>query len=146
MTALVGAAPIIKGRSGERGTQYTALLKYTLLAALVNADTITWSNCLPNGKFRVVGFEVWGVELDTHGTPTMLFTVGDGVDADGYKLSASGAIGLQNSLAGQLFYKGDGALIGTTDAANDVVLTVTAAVATGATSGDIWIEVVLEGI
>lgn len=145
MTALVGTT-VIKGRSGERGTQYAALLKYTLLAALVNGDTITWSNCLPNGKFKVVGFRIWGVELDTNASPTMLFTVGDGVDADGYKLSAGGGVGLQNSLAGQLVYLGDGALIGTTDAANDVVLTVTAAVATGATSGDIWIELVIEGV
>lgn len=150
MTAYTQTTHKTVGRAGERGQQFEALSSYALTGALVNADTITFSNLLPDpNRFKVVDFEFWSPELDTNATPTTLFTIGDGTDADGYLTSKGGAVTLSNSLAGQLFYKGDGAIIGAaagTAASRDVVLTVTAAVATGATSGNLWVKVVCEAI
>ena len=146
MTAYTGTI-VSEGRGGELGQQFSAIGKYALTGALVNGDTITWSNLLPKNTVKVIAFRFWSVELDTGGTPTTLFTIGDGTDPDGYLTSKGGAVTLSNSLAGQLSYFGDGALIGADDAASrDVVLTVTAAVATGATSGTLWVEVLLEGL
>lgn len=145
MTALTGTV-VYAAKNGESGQQYAGLGKYTLGGALANADTITWTNLLPKGKFKVLGFKFWGPEIDTNATPTATFTIGDGTDADGYLTTKGGAVGLQNSLADQLSYEGDGALIGTTQEGRNVVLTVTAAVATGATSGTIWVQPIIEGL
>lgn len=143
MAALVGTVKEA-GRSGEIGGQRFFLGEYDLAAALVNADTITWSNILPSsGTFKVLDFKIVAPELDTNATPTMLFVVGDGTDNDAFLTSKGGAVGLQNSLAGQLSYFGDGAAIGAaagTVVGRDIVLTVTAAVATGATSGKIRVS------
>lgn len=145
MTAYTGTIAQY-GRLGEIGRQTIASGYYTLGAEIEDTDTITWDNVMPNGKFKVIDFEVWGVELDTNATPTATFTIGDETDPDGYLTTKGGAITLSNSLAGQLFYKGDGALLNTTTAGRDVVLTMTAATATGASSGKIWWKAVIEGI
>lgn len=149
MAALTGTVQVA-GKSGSVGRQFVAKGSYTLGGALANADTITWTNLLPDpNTCKVVSGRIYGPELDTNATPTMLFTIGDGTDADGYLLSKGGAVTLSNSLANQLMYEFDGAIIcaaaGTAESRN-VVLTVTAAVATGATSGTIWIELLLEGV
>ena len=144
MTALVGTVTI-PGKGGLVGVQHTALLEYTLTGALVNADTITWSNVIPNGGATVVDVQLATPELDTNATPTMLFEVGNSDDRDGYILSHGGALTLSNSLADQMSAIGTGALIGTKVTNRDIVLTVTAAVATGATSGRILLKVLLQG-
>lgn len=147
MTAYTGTVTI-PARAGERGIQTTGMGSYALTGALVNADTITWTDAVPLGtQAKIVGFRFFSVELDTNASPTMLFKVGDGTDDDGYLTSKGGGVGLQNSLAGQLAYFGDGAIIGTaTQAGRNIVLTVSAAVATGATSGTLYYEVTVEGI
>lgn len=147
MTAYTGTVTI-PARAGERGQQHTGLLTYALTGALVNADTITWSNAVPLGaQAKIVDLQFWSPELDTDATPTATFIIGDGTDTDGYLTTKGAAVGLQNSLAGQLFYKGDGAVIGTvTQASRNIVLTVNAAVATGATSGTLRIAVTVEGV
>ena len=146
MAALTGTV-VNAGRSGERGQQFVATGTYALTGALVNADTITWSNFFPSGKFKLVSLEVYGPELDTNATPTMKFKIGDGTTVDAYLTEKGGALGLQNSLPSQLFYKGDGASIGTSfTGLRNLVMTVTAAVATGATSGTIFVEAVVEGV
>lgn len=148
MTAYTGTV-VIAARAGERGGQHTGYLEYDLGGvALANTDTITWTNAVPlKAQAKVVGLDYASPELDTNATPTMLFTIGDGTDADGYLASKGGAVTLSNSLANQLIFKGDGAIIGTaTQAGRNIVLTVTAAVATGATTGKIRLWPTVEGI
>lgn len=146
MTALVGTVTQV-GLSGEKGNEYSALLTYALTGALVNGDTITWSNVLPSIKqCNVIWMDFQAPELDTNATPTMTFTIGDGTTANAYLTTKGGAVGLQNSLGGQLAYYGDGAGIGAAPATRNLVFTVTAAVATGATTGTISILLRLKGI
>lgn len=146
MAALTGTVTLA-GKNGEIGQQYLARGSYTFGAEIEDTDTITWSNILPAGGAKVVGFRVYGQEIDTNATPTATFIVGNTDDTDGYLKTKGGAVGLQNSLAGQLFYAGDGDLItsGSIITNRNVVLTMTAATATGASSGTIYIELVLEG-
>ncbi len=145
MTAYTGTITVA-GKNGEVGQQFNAVGKYTFGTEVEDTDTITWTNLLPNNSSKVVGFKVYGTELDTNATPTATFTIGDGTDPDGYLTTKGGAVGLQNSLAGQLIYFGDGALMFTDVSSRDVVLTMTAATATGASSGTIYVEVLIEGI
>lgn len=146
MTAYTGT--ILKAATGgELGRQYKVTGYYTFGAEVETTDTITWADIIPASGARVIGGKVWGVELDSNATPTATFIIGDGSDTDGYLNTKGGAVGLQNSLAGQLAYFFDGALLGTTVTTNnDVVLTMTAATATGASSGTIWIELDLEAV
>jgi len=148
MTALVGTVTKA-ATSGTRGVQNTGVLKYTLLGALVNGDTITWSNAIPSkAQAKVIAVEFVAPELDTNATPTATATIGDGTDADGYLTTFNLGLPAQLPANGaQLLALGNGAIIGTaTQAGRDVVFTVTAAVATGATSGDIWVFITVEGI
>lgn len=145
MTAYTGTVTRA-AKAGGLGELSVAKGSYTFGTEIENADTITWTNILPGQGAKVVGFAVYGVELDTNATPTATFIIGDGSDTDGYLTTKGGAVGLQNSLAGQLFYKGDGALIDTEVSSRNVVLTMTAATATGASSGTIYVELLVEGI
>lgn len=131
----------ISGKAGEIGTQSKARGEFALPGALADTDTITWSNLLPKGGAKVIDVQVFGVEVDTNATPTLTYTVGDGTDADGYITTKTGAAGA----SGQHFAKGDGALVDTDVTGRDVVLTVTADPATGATSGTLFVEVTVEG-
>lgn len=140
---------LVKGRAGDLGQQMQALGEFDLAdggAGLADTDTITWTGLLQGSNTKIVGFKFYGVEIDTNATPTATFTIGDGTDADGYLTTKGGAVGLQNSLGGQLVYFGDGALIGTEVSGKDVVLTVTEAVATTATTGKIYVSPIVEGV
>ena len=95
MTAYTGTVPILP-KGGELGALQFAQGKFSLSAALANADTITISNVLPVQGAEVVSIELTAVELDTDGSPTMTFTVGDGVDADGYFTTTSGGAAISN--------------------------------------------------
>lgn len=145
MTAYTGTV-VIGAATGGLGDEHTVKGSYTFGAEIENADTITWTGILGKGDKEIVGFRVYGVELDSNATPTATFTVGTEDDADGLLTTKGGAVGLQNSLAGQLSYFGDGALVGTTVDDEDIVLTMTAATATGASSGTIYVEAVLKGV
>lgn len=145
MADLTGTVTI-PAKNGGLGDQHTVRGEYTLAAALEDEDTITWSGILGKNDKKIVSFRIFGVEIDTDATPTATFTVGTEDDADGLLLTKGGAVGLQNSLAGQLVYFGDGALVDATVDDEDIILTVTAAVGTGATSGTIFVEAVLEGV
>lgn len=135
------------GRLGEIGRQTIASGSYALTGALVNADTVTWDNVFPNGKFKVISFRYWSPELDTNASPTMTFTIGDETDPDGYLTTINGGLPATAPTNGsQLNYMGNGALLNTTTAGRDVVFTVTAAVATGASSGTLFWEAVIEGV
>lgn len=135
-----------RGKGGDLGDLFIAKGEYTFGTEIEDTDTITWSNILPQGGAKVHSFRIYGVELDSNATPTATFVVGDGTDADGYLTTKGGAVGLQNSLAGQLVYFGDGALLDTNVTSTDIVLTMTAATATGASTGTIYIEVLGESI
>lgn len=136
------------GKAGETGQQFECIGSYALTGALVNADTITWPNLLPKAKAKVVSFEFWAPELDTSASPTAVATIGDGTDADGYITTFNlGLPAVAPANGQQIIAKGNGAIIGTTtQAGRDVVFTVTGVVATGATSGILWVRAVLEGI
>ena len=145
MAALTGTNAIA-GKNGEVGMQFTATGTYTLAAALANGDTITWSNLLPLGGAKIVAVRFFAPELDTNATPTMKWTLGNSDDADGFIIEQGGAVGLSNSLPTMIVAGGTGALMDTTVTNRNVVFTVTAAVATGATTGTIRVEFLLEGI
>lgn len=141
---------VIPGKGGELEARSSGVGKRTFAAGIANTDTITITGAgglFPrNRKIRILGGRVWGIEVDTNATPTGLFTIGTAADADGFLTSKGLAVGLQNSLAGQLNYVFDGELIGTTIDPTDLILTVTAAVATSATSGDLWFQVDYENV
>lgn len=138
MAAYTGTVPI-KPKGGELGALQYAQGKFTVTVALADEDTITIADVLPQQGAEVVDIALTAAELDTDGSPTMTFTVGDGTDADGYFTSTSGGAAISN-------VKGRGALVGTKVTSRDIVLTVTAAVATGATSGDIYFDVFYRNI
>lgn len=145
MTAYTGVI-LTKGRSGELGGQYLARGKFDLTAALANGDTITWTGIKPQGTLTR-SFEIYGPELDTSATPTGGMSVGDaattvgGGDPDGY-LTTKG----MEAAGDQLYYKGDGALIGNDSDSTNVVVVVNDTVASGASVGSIYIDVIYEGV
>lgn len=145
MTAYTGTVTIAP-TNGGLGDDHIVRGEYTFGAEIEDTDTITWTGILGKNDKKVVSFRVFGQELDTNATPTATFTVGTEDDADGLLTTKGGAVGLQNSLAGQLLYFGDGALVDTITDDEDIVLTMTAATATGASSGTIFVEAVLRGV
>lgn len=146
MTAYTGTVTL-PARGGELGSQYSALLTYTSVTALAENDTITWSNVVPNGGAKLVGFYFWSNELDTNATPTGTIVIGDGTDADAYLTTQNMGRPAQLPANGsQLVYGGNGVGLGTDiTTKRNIVLTVTAAVATGA-GPDIRIQPFFEGI
>lgn len=141
---------VIAGKGGELEARSTAVGKRTFAAGIANTDTITITGAgglFPaTRKIKILGGRVWGIEVDTNASPTGTFTVGTAADPDGFLKTKGLGVGLQNSLAGQLFYEFDGDLIGTEISATDLIATITAAVATSATSGDLWFEVDFENV
>lgn len=121
------------------GAEYTAIGSYTFAAAVAEDDTITWSDLIPKGA-EVVDVTYYGVELDTNASPTGTVDVGDGTDVDGFIDGAS--IGLAAAGANQVIAKANGTKLGTTySTATDVVATFPTAVATAASSGNVYVSV-----
>ena len=110
---------------------------YTLTAALVEADVIQMIPVAPGE--RVVDLILIVEDLDTHVSPTITLDVGDGDDPDRYVDGAT--IGQTGGVA--RFGSGvasDAAAIAANKlytAADTIDVTVSAAVATGATTGTI---------
>lgn len=146
MAAYTGTIDIA-GKNGELGQQNFCRGKYALAGALANTDTITFTNLLPLAGGKIVGFRFYSPELDTNATPTMTFTIGNSDDADGYLKTVNGGLPAQLPANGsQLNYCGNGDLITTTVTNRTVVLTVTGVVATGETAGNLYVEIILEGV
>ena len=148
MTAYTGTVNTFAA-AGDKGQVGIGLLTYALTGALVNGDTITWTNALSGPKqAKVIGMLYSSPELDTSASPTATATIGDGTDADGYNTTFNLGLPVQAPANGaQIQNSGDGAIIGTsTHVGTNVVFTVTAAVATGATSGTIKIQPIVLGI
>lgn len=140
MTALTGSVTQ-KAKIGGLGDEHTAKGEYTLGGAIVSADTITFSGILGKGAKRIVGVRYFGAELDTHASPTGTIIIGTESDADGLLTSkvAGGA-------GAQLVYFGDGALVDTIVEDENVIITVGGTLATAASAGTLYVEIVVEGV
>lgn len=150
MTALTGTINTA-GKGGELGQQYTCVGTYALAGALVAADTITWTNLLPKGKFKIVSGRVIAPELDTNASPTGTIKIGDGTTVDAYLTETNIGLPAQAPANGYPLNIGlNGASIGTTfgstTSLRNVVLTVVGTMATSATTGTIRVEFVIEGV
>jgi len=150
MTAFT-ALTINPAKIGEVGEIVVGTGTFTLTGALANTDTITFTGIVSPGNFRVIGFDIWSNEIDTDATPTGTWTVGNATDPDGYLTTQNMGLPAQLPANGsQLRYSGNGALIGTnigtvsTD--GNVVVTVTAAVATSATTGAVNVRIWVQGV
>ena len=146
-------------RGGEIGYVDVGLGYFDLsTVTLANTDVITWSKILPNGGCRVLAVHLSFREIDVHATaPTGIFTAGNTDDADGYITTGNLGIIPAQAPAGSaetglpLQFHGDGALVaGSTGYGKitnrDITMTVTAAIATVATSGLINLRVWTEGV
>lgn len=133
--------------------------QFTLTQALANGDTITTpANALPVNGIRIQEIIVISPELDTNATPTGTFNVGDSVNATRFINSATMGVngvtttgyqlinhmnvaqGLTNGVVSSgtnyKYTPGD-ATFGVGTNGPELILTVNAAVATGATTGTI---------
>lgn len=140
MTALTGTV-ITPAVVGGLGDEHTAKGKYTLGGAIASADTITFTGLLGKGKKEIVGFKYFGIELDTNASPTGTIIVGTESDDNG--LLTSKVAGNANA---QLIYLGDGALVDTITDDENLIITVGGTVATAASSGTLYVEVVVRGV
>lgn len=132
-TGLVSSYSAFTGPGG--GVVYMREVVYTLTAALVSADIIQMIP-VAAGE-RVVDLQLISEDLDTHATPTITLDVGDGVDTDRYidgsTIAQTGGferlgVGLATdaeAIAANYVYT----------AADTIDVVVSAAVATGATTG-----------
>ena len=136
MAALTGTV-VQEGRY-EPGHEYTAIGSYTLVGAITNADTITWTNLLPAyyAGIQILAVTRWGQELDTNASPSLVEILGDGSDTDGYITSAT-----SGDATGQFQRLGDGALIGTAPASRNAVLTTSGSLGTAASTGTVWVAI-----
>jgi len=137
------ATVVKKATTGKKGEATKGLAYLDLSAALTTSDTVVISHrdLIGDGKPTILGGKFWGVEVDTNATPTGTFKIGTATDDDGLLTTKGAAVGLQNSLGGQLSYFFDGALLGTEWTPENIILTPAANSATGATSGRIWFEI-----
>ncbi len=140
------------------GQFYSIDFEYALTGALAENDTIsTPANAMPDDGIRIVEVELIYPELDTHATPTGTFDVGDGTDADrfvdaapmgvagvttagfqlrqGINIAQGLTSGVVTSGANYLYASGTSPVF---------VTTVTAAVATGATTGLLRLRVTFD--
>jgi hypothetical protein len=87
----------------QAGYEYTRTGVYTFSDSVVTADTITWTDFFPplTTGVQLVGFKLWGDELDTHATPTATVIVGDGTDTDAYIKSFTGGNPATGTTEGQ---------------------------------------------
>lgn len=142
------------------GMTFTVGGYFKLTGALVNADTITFTNAIPSSGVTAISAVVYTTQLDSNATPTGTFSLGDSL-ADGSAAARyiSGAK-MGTNVAGQQIVTfsnvaptftgtdqtaGVGYLYTTDENSNaaqgflDLKLTVTNAVATAAATGTVWV-------
>ena len=120
------------------GTTQVVTGTYELAAALAAADTITWTDLLPQEDITILEVAVTTPDLDSSGTDGTL-DIGDGTDADGYVDGAK--LNIPASDAATFTTVGQGALIGTTVSdKRNVVATV--AGSPNETSGTVTVKVI----
>jgi hypothetical protein len=107
--------------------------EYTITAALALNDTVTMMRLHP--RFRVTGGFVKSDDLDTNGSPAIVLAVGDADDDDRFftGLTIGQAGGVSTTLAAT-------GLDYVTTKYTDVILKVTTAPGTGATTGTIVVS------
>ena len=125
---------------------------YTLGGALGNGDTITATGMIPPGGVQVLDVMVYHPPLDTNASPTGTYKVGDSLSS-GSARYISGAVMGANLASGVQIRNSSNvapsatAGIGYTYSTNenssgtDIILTVTNALATAATTGTIVLEI-----
>jgi hypothetical protein len=140
MTAYTGTI-IVNPLNGGLGDDHNALGVYTIGTAVVTADTFSFPVLLGVGEKEIIDFEIWGVEFDTNAAPTATIIVGTESDPNGLleSIVAGGA-------GAQLFYKGNGDLIGTVTSDQNVIITLGGTVATAQTAGKVFVKVVTRGV
>lgn len=144
-TAYTGTVSV-KGKAGGNGEQRQAQGYYDLTGAIIINDTITLSGIIPQGGAWVRDVELIAPELDTSASPAGTVIVGNSDDDDGFIKARGVAATLDNSLAEDILIKSsDGALINTFVTNPDIVIKFPAAPATSATTGTIYLKVLLEG-
>lgn len=128
---------VIAPRGGEQAVPNVSRGKLALDAALSTSNTYTFRGLLPRSVINVLSATIVSdVELDTNATPTLNISLGTSDDADGFIKGQAGAFNAGTPIVG------NGALIGTEiKNAQDVVMTVAANPATGATTGNIFVEI-----
>lgn len=135
MTAYTGT--VLGDPRWTPGATIVASGSYALTGAVVTGDTFTFPNIIPAQKVKIVGVRIFGVELDTNATPTATLIAGDGTTTNGYLTSVTAG-----DATGQMQFFGNGALIGTENAASrNLVLALGGTVATAASTGTIFAEV-----
>jgi hypothetical protein len=103
--------------------------KHTIATTLASADTITWTNALPNmGGVTVLDVLVDGVPMDKHGSPTGTFILGTTTDTNGLIIAGAASLAVPQT--------GAGAQIGAVVTDTDIILTLGGTVATGGADGD----------
>lgn len=140
MTAYTGTT-IVSPANGGLGDEHGAVGKYTIGTGVVSGDTFTFTGLLGRGEKEIVDFEIFGVEFDTHASPTATIIVGTENDDNGFLTSI-----VAGSANAQLHYKGNGALIGTVTSDENLIITLGGTVATAQTAGDVFVKVVMRGV
>lgn len=140
MTAYTGTI-VIGPTNGGLGDDHTVRGSYTIGAGVVTGDTFTFTGLLGKGDKKIVGFRIFGAEFDTNASPTATIIVGSENDTNGLleSIVAGGA-------GAQLAYSGNGQLIGTITSDENVIVTLGGTVATAASSGTFFVELVLRGV
>jgi|DEB0MinimDraft_6_1074348.scaffolds.fasta_scaffold117591_1 hypothetical protein len=141
MTDFTGTL-VVEPRIGDLDKVCHTKVLFTLTEALATTNSYTFTPFI-DGYYSVVeDVQLYGVNADTNATPTGTYTLGTTDDKDGLLTTKAMSVALQNSLASQVNYFGDGDLIKnqTVITGDTLELDVTANPATGATAGDIWID------
>lgn len=122
--------------------KYTGVL--SLSAALTTADTVTATDAVPKGA-TVQQVRVYGARLDTNANSTSQYKVGDATDDDRFISAGAGGgdavtgmMTVINVAANSTTGVGAGYKY---SADTSIVLTPTANAATGATSGQVFIDI-----
>lgn len=125
------------------GVVYVREAVYTLTAALVAADVIQMIPVAPGE--RVVDLHLITEDLDTNGTPTITFDVGDGDDVDRYidGTTAPQTGGIAEYGSGVASDAAAIAINKLYTAADTIDIVVASAVATGAATGTIRLRAFL---
>lgn len=144
MTDFTGTI-VVAPRLGDLDKICHTKVLFTLTEALATTNSYTFEPFIDGYYAIVEGGAVYGVNADTDGTPTLLLQLGTGStgDPDGLLKPTSFSVALQNSLASQVNRTFDGDLVKnqTIITADTLELDVTANPATGATEGDIFIDI-----
>ena len=138
----------------EPGYLYSIEFQFTQTVAFVNGDTVTTpANALPGNGIRIQEVEVIHPSLDTNGSPTCTYSVGDSGSASRFISTANGFTGstggqvknlinVAQALTAGVVSSGTNYLYGSANAsAPQLILTINGVVATGSTTATVRLKV-----